>query len=137
MRESLGRSVHAIGGCLRRGFVDLQSDGLLLLSLGAARLRCNHRAKGVHRGTASGRMGCLRPDGVCFSGPLGLLLSVLVLGTLVWMLRDYGILNPDRPSLLSTLFVIGIILGIGLSWFCCARESPARSKWIENLAPSF
>ena len=34
-------------------------------------------------------------------GALGLLLSVLVLGTLVWMLRDYGILNPDIPSLLS------------------------------------
>jgi len=34
-------------------------------------------------------------------GALGLLLSVLVLGTLVWMLRDYGILNPDSPSLLA------------------------------------
>jgi uncharacterized membrane protein YphA (DoxX/SURF4 family) len=43
---------------------------------------------------------------------------VLMLGTLVWMLRDYGVLNPDSPSLLSwvTLIVIGIILGIGLSW---------------------
>jgi hypothetical protein len=41
-----------------------------------------------------------------------------VLGSLVWLLRDYGILNPDSPSLLSwvTLIVIGIILGIGLSW---------------------
>ena len=34
-------------------------------------------------------------------GALGLLLSVLVLGALVWMLRDYGILNPDSPSLLA------------------------------------
>jgi hypothetical protein len=53
-----------------------------------------------------------------FLGALGLLLSVLVLGALVWMLRDYGILNPDTPSLLSwvTLIIIGIILGIGLSW---------------------
>jgi Family of unknown function (DUF6524) len=51
-------------------------------------------------------------------GALGLLLSVLVLGTLVWMLQDYGILNPDSPSLLSwvALIVIGIVLGIGLSW---------------------
>lgn len=51
-------------------------------------------------------------------GALGLLLRVLVLGTLVWMLRDYGILNPDNPSLLSwvTLIIIGIIFGIGLSW---------------------
>ena len=51
-------------------------------------------------------------------GALGLLLSALVLGTLVWMLRDYGILNADSPSLLSwlTLIIIGIIFGIGLSW---------------------
>jgi hypothetical protein len=60
---------------------------------------------------------CLRTAFVSL-GALGLLLSVLVLGTLVWMLSDYGILNPDSPSLLSwvTLIVIGVILGIGLSW---------------------
>jgi hypothetical protein len=51
-------------------------------------------------------------------GTIGLVLSVLVLGTLVWVLVDYGILNPDRPSLLPwiSLTIIGIILGIGLSW---------------------
>jgi hypothetical protein len=51
-------------------------------------------------------------------GIIGLGLSALVLGTLVWVLTDYGILNPDRPSLLTwiSLIVIGIILGIGLSW---------------------
>jgi membrane protein DedA with SNARE-associated domain len=51
-------------------------------------------------------------------GALGLVLSALVLGTLVWMLQDYGIINPDNPSLISwiTLIVIGIIFGIGLSW---------------------
>lgn len=51
-------------------------------------------------------------------GSLGLLLSALVLATLVWVLVDYGLLNPDRPSLLSwiSLIMIGIILGIGLSW---------------------
>lgn len=51
-------------------------------------------------------------------GALGLVLSALVLGTLVWVLADYGILDPDRPSLLSwiSLIIIGIILGIGLSW---------------------
>jgi hypothetical protein len=60
---------------------------------------------------------CLRTAFVSL-GALGLLLSVLVLGTLVWMLSDYGILNPDSPSLFSwvILIVIGIILGIGLSW---------------------
>jgi hypothetical protein len=51
-------------------------------------------------------------------GSLGLVLSALVLATLVWVLVDYGLLNPDRPSLLSwiSLIMIGIILGIGLSW---------------------
>ena len=51
-------------------------------------------------------------------GLIGLVLSALVLGTLVWVLSDYGILNPDRPSLLPwlSLIAIGLILGIGLSW---------------------
>jgi hypothetical protein len=51
-------------------------------------------------------------------GAVGLVLSALVLGTLVWVLTDYGILDPDNPSLLSwiSLIIIGIILGIGLSW---------------------
>src|SRR4029434_2876425 len=52
---------------------------------------------------------CIRTAFVSL-GALGLLLSVLVLGTLVWMLQDYGILDPDNPSLLScvTVVVIGI-----------------------------
>jgi Family of unknown function (DUF6524) len=60
---------------------------------------------------------CLRTAFVSL-GLLGLVLSALVLGTLAWVLADYGILNPDDPSLLSWLALIafGIILGIGLSW---------------------
>jgi hypothetical protein len=60
-------------------------------------------------------------------------LSALVLGTLVWMLQDYGILNPDNPSLFSwvTLIVIGIIFGIGLSW--SLLRARVRWKWIENV----
>jgi len=51
-------------------------------------------------------------------GVIGLFLSALLFGTLVWLLTDYGILHPDRPSLSSwiSLIAIGIILGIGLSW---------------------
>jgi hypothetical protein len=44
---------------------------------------------------------CIRMAFVSLGGALGLLLSVLVLGALVWMLRDYGILNPDSPFLLA------------------------------------
>jgi Family of unknown function (DUF6524) len=60
---------------------------------------------------------CIRTAFVSL-GSIGVLLSALVLGTLVWVLTDYGILNPDHPSLLSwiVLITIGVILGIGLSW---------------------
>ena len=60
---------------------------------------------------------CIRAAFVSL-GRLGVVLSALVLGTLVWVLTDYGFLNPDCPSLLSwvALIAIGIILGIGLSW---------------------
>lgn len=60
---------------------------------------------------------CIRAAFVSL-GRLGVVLSALVLGTLVWVLTDYGFLDPDRPSLLSwvALIAIGIILGIGLSW---------------------
>lgn len=60
---------------------------------------------------------CIRAAFVSL-GAIGLVLSTVVLGTLVWVLTDYGILNPDRPSLLSwiSLIAIGIILGIGLCW---------------------
>ena len=92
---------------------------LLLLSLGDAGLRCDYRSESVCRGTAAGRMDRVHPlRHLLPLGALGLVLSALVLGTLVWMLQDYGIINPDNPSLLSwiTLIVIGIIFGIGLSW---------------------
>ena len=60
---------------------------------------------------------CLRTALVSL-GAIGLFLSALVFGTLVWVLTDYGFLHPDRPSLASwiSLIAIGIILGIGLSW---------------------
>jgi len=60
---------------------------------------------------------CIRAAFVSL-GRIGLVLSALVLGTLVWVLTDYGFVDPDRPALLSwiSLTSIGIILGIGLSW---------------------
>ena len=77
---------------------------------------------------------CIRTAFVAL-GALGLVLSALVLGTLVWMLQDYGIINPDNPSLISwiTLIVIGIIFGIGLSWSLLRAVSQVRSKWIEGV----
>jgi Family of unknown function (DUF6524) len=102
----------------RRSFVDLQSDGLFFLPLGGARLRQPYRGESVLRSTPVARMGHMHSHGVHIVGAIGLILSALVLSTLVWVLADYGILNPDRPSLLSwiLLIIIGSILGIGLSW---------------------
>lgn len=51
-------------------------------------------------------------------GALGIALLALVLGTLVWLLVDVGALKQDTPGLLTwvALIVIGVILGVGLSW---------------------
>jgi hypothetical protein len=60
---------------------------------------------------------CIRAAFVSL-GRLGVVLSALVLGTLVWVLSDYGFIDPDSPSLLEWIWLlaIGIVLGIGLSW---------------------
>jgi hypothetical protein len=51
-------------------------------------------------------------------GSLGFALCALVLGTLIWMLTDIGILHDEAPSfaLWAGLVVLGTILGVGLSW---------------------
>jgi hypothetical protein len=51
-------------------------------------------------------------------GTLGIALLALVLGTLVWLLVDVGALAQGTPGLLTwvALVVIGVILGVGLSW---------------------
>ncbi len=51
-------------------------------------------------------------------GPLGLVLTSLVIGCLVWLLSDWGILDSSRPGVLAwvSLVALGVILGIGVSW---------------------
>ena len=51
-------------------------------------------------------------------GSLGFALCALVLGTLIWMLTDIGILHDEAPSfaIWAGLVVLGLILGVGLSW---------------------
>ena len=66
--------------------------GYSFLSLGGAGLRCDHRGESVHRGNAAGRVvDRLHSYGICCLRSPRLVLSALVLGTLVWMLQDYGI----------------------------------------------
>jgi len=51
-------------------------------------------------------------------GNLGIVLSAVLLGTVVWMLYDMGLLATTRTSAIVwiILIMLGIILGIGLSW---------------------
>lgn len=51
-------------------------------------------------------------------GTLGIVLLGLVLGTLVWLLFDIGAIKANAPHLLVwiVLIVVGVILGVGLSW---------------------
>jgi hypothetical protein len=51
-------------------------------------------------------------------GNLGIVLSALVLGTLVWLLYDMGLLTRTGSTMMAWLILVlvGVILGIGLSW---------------------
>ena len=51
-------------------------------------------------------------------GGLGVTLSALILGTLVWTLASYGILRTGGAGVISwiALVCLGLVLGLGLSW---------------------
>jgi len=51
-------------------------------------------------------------------GWLGVILGLAVVGTLFWLLIDLKLIEPTSASALTwiALFMIGTILGIGLSW---------------------
>ena len=60
---------------------------------------------------------CVRAAWVSL-GALGLVLVVLLLGTIVWMLVQFGVVPADDRRLLVwvVLASVGVLLGIGLSW---------------------
>ena len=60
---------------------------------------------------------CVRSAWVSL-GALGLVLVALLLGTIVWMLVQFGVVPADNRRLLVwiVLVAIGVTLGIGLSW---------------------
>ena len=57
-------------------------------------------------------------------GWLGLLLVSTVFASVVWLLSDLGVLDMHRPDLFGwvALVVLGLILGIGLSWSLVLRR---------------
>jgi hypothetical protein len=57
-------------------------------------------------------------------GPLGMALVAALVGALVWVLIDWGVLTLQNPSLNTWLglFALSVILGIGLSWSIVRRR---------------
>jgi hypothetical protein len=47
-----------------------------------------------------------------------------IVGALLWMLVDIGVLNLDDPGLNTWigLFALSVVLGIGLSWSIVRRK---------------
>jgi hypothetical protein len=62
-------------------------------------------------------------------GPLGLLLAALFFGTLLWVLIDYGWLDPTRATLMTwiALLVAATILAIGMSWSHIRRQMSGQA----------
>jgi hypothetical protein len=57
-------------------------------------------------------------------GRLGVVLAILVFAAFVWLLADWGWLEPERPRVLAwiALVALGLVLGIGLSWSIVRRR---------------
>jgi Family of unknown function (DUF6524) len=60
---------------------------------------------------------CLRTAFVAL-GWLGVILGLALLGTLVWLLVEMNWVDPNNPSGFAwiALLMVGVVLGIGLSW---------------------
>jgi hypothetical protein len=57
-------------------------------------------------------------------GPLGLFLAALFFAVLLWVLIDYGWLDPRQANLMTwiILVVVATILAIGMSWSHIPRQ---------------
>ena len=51
-------------------------------------------------------------------GFIGIVLAAAVVGALAWVLADFGLLDPQNPTVMTWLglFVISWVLAIGISW---------------------
>jgi hypothetical protein len=51
-------------------------------------------------------------------GPIGLVLAAALLGALVWVSIDFGLLDLARPTIMTwiILFAVSTILAVGISW---------------------
>ncbi len=51
-------------------------------------------------------------------GPLGMLLVLALIGAILWVLYDFGVLDIENSALNTWLgvFALSVVLGVGLSW---------------------
>lgn len=49
---------------------------------------------------------------------LGVILAAIAIGTFVWLLVDFGVLDADSPTSITwiTLVCLAVLLSVGLSW---------------------
>ena len=62
-------------------------------------------------------------------GPVGMALVVAVLGAIIWVLADFGLLDIDNARFMTWLGLIGLalVLAIGLSWSHVRRAISGQS----------
>jgi len=56
-------------------------------------------------------------------GPFGILLVAALIGAVIWVLVDFGIISLQNPGAMSWvgLIAVSLILGVGLSWSIVRR----------------
>ncbi len=57
-------------------------------------------------------------------GIFGMLLIVAIVGTLIWVLFDQGLINLDNPTVNTWIAIVtlSLVLAIGLSWSIVRRK---------------
>ena len=62
-------------------------------------------------------------------GPFGMALVLALVGAVIWVLYDLGVVNLDNPGLNTWLglLALSVVLGIGLSWSHVRRYLSGQS----------
>ncbi len=62
-------------------------------------------------------------------GVIGLALAVALFGAIVWVMIDVGLLDADRPKIMTyvILVILATILAVGISWSHIRRRMTGQS----------
>jgi len=73
--------------------------------------------------------------GLSSLGWLGVILLLLILGAVVWLLVEQKILDPNQPGVTSwvILFVVGLVLGIGMSWSLVRQRITGQVDVVDEI----